>query len=769
MRIFAPLILVWIFVMSAAAVSAQDGGQADGDGRGKTTVIFQDFDNGVLPPGWQIIDGQDDGYTWKLTDVQYYGLGLPFEDTIVVINSKLSPNADMDEMLVSAYYYCSNLVDVHLSFTNYFNFYPPGPVEVGDVDVRNGAGGTWYNVLHMTNMNYGPQEADVNITPYIGDGDSVQVRFHYYNAMNDNWWLIDNFKLYYDCEDPDNDNICSQFDNCPYNYNPNQYDYDGDGIGYVCDTCVDMDADGYGNPGFVVNTCPNDNCPSIYNPDQADRDNDGIGDSCDACTDSDGDGFGNPGYPYNTCATDNCPGVFNPHQFDSDGDGEGDLCDDCTDPDGDSFGSPGYPATTCMIDNCPDVYNPEQFDLDDDGIGDVCDDCTDTDGDGFGNPGFSGNQCAEDNCPDMANEDQADADGDGIGDACDECTDIDGDGFGDPGFSGNTCELDNCPDIYNPDQLDSDADGIGDVCDECTDTDGDEFGDPGFEANTCEPDNCPDVYNPGQEDADQDGAGDLCDICPNHSADDCCNPIGENDPPELISANEVILAPGEDFVYEISATDPDCDGSELETWFEYYPAWCHVDGDSIFGTAECETSDSSFMVIISDGTLEDTAIVQLFIDLSNQPPEITDTIQNVLIHDSLEFIYYPMIYDPDDTSYEIVYDLYPDWCMIVNDTLRGIVPVENSIQTVVVKVWDYCNSDSLQFSVQAFICGDANSDDAVNVSDAVAIINFVFLGGVAPEPYRCGDCNCDTSVNVSDAVCIINHVFLGGPKPCSGC
>ncbi len=64
------------------------------------------------------------------------------------------------------------------------------------------------------------------------------------------------------------------------------------------------------------------------------------------------------------------------------------------------------------------------------------------------------------------------------------------------------------------------------------------------------------------------------------------------------------------------------------------------------------------------------------------------------------------------------------------------------------------------------LCGDANADDAVNVSDAVTIINYVFIGGAPPSPFYTGDANCDGSVNVSDAVYVINYVFIGGNAPC---
>jgi hypothetical protein len=65
-----------------------------------------------------------------------------------------------------------------------------------------------------------------------------------------------------------------------------------------------------------------------------------------------------------------------------------------------------------------------------------------------------------------------------------------------------------------------------------------------------------------------------------------------------------------------------------------------------------------------------------------------------------------------------------------------------------------------------FLCGDANSDEDVNVGDAVFIINYVFNSGPAPDPLEAGDANCDGQANVGDAVYLINYVFKGGPEPC---
>ncbi|MFH1374667.1 MAG: thrombospondin type 3 repeat-containing protein [bacterium] len=126
--------------------------------------------------------------------------------------------------------------------------------------------------------------------------------------------------------DSDGDGVNDDVDNCPLVFNPGQEDADGDTIGNACDTCTDTDGDGYGNPGYAANTCPDDNCPTIVNPGQEDADGDGIGDVCDDCTDTDGDGYGNPGYAANTCPDDNCPDTANVDQADTDSDGVGDAC-----------------------------------------------------------------------------------------------------------------------------------------------------------------------------------------------------------------------------------------------------------------------------------------------------------------------------------------------------------------------------------------------------------------------------------------------------------
>jgi hypothetical protein len=67
------------------------------------------------------------------------------------------------------------------------------------------------------------------------------------------------------------------------------------------------------------------------------------------------------------------------------------------------------------------------------------------------------------------------------------------------------------------------------------------------------------------------------------------------------------------------------------------------------------------------------------------------------------------------------------------------------------------------------LCGDANNDDSIDISDAVYLIQYIFAGGPAPNPLCSGDANGDGSVDISDCVYLIQYIFGGGPAPVPNC
>jgi len=68
-----------------------------------------------------------------------------------------------------------------------------------------------------------------------------------------------------------------------------------------------------------------------------------------------------------------------------------------------------------------------------------------------------------------------------------------------------------------------------------------------------------------------------------------------------------------------------------------------------------------------------------------------------------------------------------------------------------------------------YICGDADGSLAVDIDDAVYLIQYIFAGGSPPDPLESGDADCIGAVDIDDAVFLITYIFSQGPEPCSTC
>jgi hypothetical protein len=79
------------------------------------------------------------------------------------------------------------------------------------------------------------------------------------------------------------------------------------------------------------------------------------------------------------------------------------------------------------------------------------------------------------------------------------------------------------------------------------------------------------------------------------------------------------------------------------------------------------------------------------------------------------------------------------------------------------------DADAFVTKLGTYLCGDANADATVDISDVVYLIAYIFSGGSAPSPWLAGDANCDSTVDISDVVYLIAYIFSGGSVPCTGC
>ena len=73
-----------------------------------------------------------------------------------------------------------------------------------------------------------------------------------------------------------------------------------------------------------------------------------------------------------------------------------------------------------------------------------------------------------------------------------------------------------------------------------------------------------------------------------------------------------------------------------------------------------------------------------------------------------------------------------------------------------------------------FVRGDTNADSSVDITDAVFVLNFLFLGGDNPPCRDAANVDDSPAIDITDGIYVLNFLFLGGAAPpspfpdCSG-
>jgi len=164
-----------------------------------TSLLNEDFSSGI-PFGWTIVDGGSGGTgasTWTTANPGNRSIDPPFAVPFAIVDSDAAGSgASQDEQLITPPFDASGCTEVVLEFSNQFHYYSGSNSEIADVDVRLGAGGSWTNVLQQRHSSDGypaPNTKVVDLTSVVApDPGDVQVRFRYYQALNEWWWAIDN-------------------------------------------------------------------------------------------------------------------------------------------------------------------------------------------------------------------------------------------------------------------------------------------------------------------------------------------------------------------------------------------------------------------------------------------------------------------------------------------------------------------------------------------------------------------------------------------------
>ena len=64
-----------------------------------------------------------------------------------------------------------------------------------------------------------------------------------------------------------------------------------------------------------------------------------------------------------------------------------------------------------------------------------------------------------------------------------------------------------------------------------------------------------------------------------------------------------------------------------------------------------------------------------------------------------------------------------------------------------------------------FVRGDADASGAINITDGIFVLNFLFLGGPTPSCSDAADADDSGAINITDGIYILNFLFLGGDDP----
>ena len=71
-----------------------------------------------------------------------------------------------------------------------------------------------------------------------------------------------------------------------------------------------------------------------------------------------------------------------------------------------------------------------------------------------------------------------------------------------------------------------------------------------------------------------------------------------------------------------------------------------------------------------------------------------------------------------------------------------------------------------------FLRGDPDGNGAVQLTDGIFLLNFLFLGGDSPGCFDAADADNNGTIQMTDGIYLLNYLFLGGappPEPFEGC
>ena len=121
-----------------------------------------------------------------------------------------------------------------------------------------------------------------------------------------------------------------------------------------------------------------------------------------------------------------------------------------------------------------------------------------------------------------------------------------------------------------------------------------------------------------------------------------------NQPPVITSLDSVPAYEDNYFKYTATATDPE--DSTIIFFFDDLPSWLTANADSVYGTPSDADNDTSFLLIASDGELQDSIVVFIDIIHVNDPPNafvLIYPVDSSQVYTTLPTLIWQAATDPD--------------------------------------------------------------------------------------------------------------------------
>jgi len=186
-----------------------------------------------------------------------------------------------------------------------------------------------------------------------------------------------------------------------------------------------------------------------------------------------------------------------------------------------------------------------------------------------------------------------------------------------------------------------------------------------------------------------------------------------NDRPVITSTGTAQATEDTYFIYTCTAIDEEND--RLNYAFSQLPHWLSADADSVFGTPLEADGDTSFLVIVSDQSGNDSLTVTIHVISVNDPPLFSTIPDTGFAEDSQLILRLSSlknhVTDPDTPDSSLVIDIYsisPLTVEIQNDSI--LVSAEANwfgVDTIRLIVRDDILSDTTQFTLTVFPVNDA--------------------------------------------------------------